>query len=99
MKFWARQGSCGILTFILVLGGVSSVSLVVYGQTDTRIVAKRQVAINVKLVFVGIEPSWVLQDYLLWNSPETRYQLIGIPGISTDTIYSVKYDIAFASSS
>lgn len=65
-------------------------------QNNPIVVTKRDVTINVKVVFVGIDSKSVDLEYLNWNSPERRYQLTAIPGVSTDTTYSVKYDFTFA---
>ena len=65
-------------------------------QNNPIVVTKRDVTINVKVVFVGIDSKSVELEYLNWNSPERRYQLTVIPGVSTDTTYSFKYDFTFA---
>jgi len=66
-------------------------------QNNTVVVTKREATIAVKVVFLGVDRSSVDLDYLDWNNPQTRYQLTVLPGISTDTTYSIKYDVTFAS--
>lgn len=85
-------------TLFLVLVIVSTVQTGSADQNSAQMVTKRDTTINVKVVFVGIDPQSVQSQYLSWNNPQTRYQLTEIPGVSTDTTYSIKYDLGFASS-
>jgi hypothetical protein len=66
-------------------------------KDSTQTVAKREVSMDVKLVFLGIDSQSVQQQYLSWNLPQDRQPLTEIPGVSTDTTYSIKYDFGFAS--
>ncbi len=68
-------------------------------RNSAQLVSKREVTINVKVVLVGFDSQSVNTSYLIWNSPQTRYQLTLLPGLSTDTTYSIQYDVAFAPSS
>jgi len=63
----------------------------------TSLEIQRDVPISIKIVFVGIGEQDVDLDYLRWNLPEKRYQLIAIPGTETKTTYSLTYSFEFAS--
>ena len=88
-------------TSAVVILGMLLVAIVIptgtADQNNPVLVTRRDVTVSVKVVFVGIDSQSVNLDYLNWNSPERRYQLTALPGVSTDTTYSIKYDFSFAS--
>jgi len=64
-------------------------------QTAPSTVATRTASFDIKVVLVGFDEKLIDKDYLKWNSPAMRYQLFQIPGISTNTEYSLTYDYVF----
>ncbi len=66
-------------------------------RNNAEVAVNRDVTIPVKIVFVGIDSNLIDQEYLRWNTPQQRYPLTEIPGISTGTTYSIHYSISFAS--
>jgi hypothetical protein len=65
-------------------------------RTDAQLYARREAAINVKIVFVGIDQQSVKKDYLDWSDPARRNQLTEIPGVSSGTTYVMHYTYGFA---
>jgi hypothetical protein len=64
-------------------------------QTAPSTVAIRTATFDIKVVLVGFDEKLIDKDYLKWNSPATRYQLFQIPGVSTNTQYSLTYEYVF----
>jgi hypothetical protein len=64
-------------------------------QTAPSTLATRTASFNIKVVLVGFDEKLIDKDYLKWNSPDMRYQLFEIPGVSTNTEYSLTYDYVF----
>jgi len=64
-------------------------------QTVPSTVATRTASFDIKVVLVGFDEKLIDKDYLNWNSPGRRYQLFAIPGVSTNTEYSLTYDYVF----
>jgi len=50
-------------------------------------------------VLIGFDEKLIDKDYLKWNSPQDRYQLVEIPGVSSNTVYSFNYEYVFPSGS
>jgi hypothetical protein len=74
--------------------------MVVAGQENsTQTVAIRTASFAIKVVLLGFDEQVIDKDYLTWNSPLTRYQLFQIPGVSTNTEYSMNYEYVFPSDS
>jgi hypothetical protein len=44
---------------------------------------------------IGFDEKMIQKDYLKWNSPGTRFQLFQIPGMNTNTQYSLNYSYIF----
>ena len=88
--------------FMFALLAVLLVSLpfsTVFAQQQNIVssAATRTSSFDIKVVLVGFDEKLIDKDYLKWNSPERRYQLFQIPGVSTNTQYSLKYEYAFPS--
>ncbi len=82
---------------LLTLAIASLVAHPVDAQTNQAGVSvRRNVPINVNVIFVGLDPRDVQEQYLTWNDPQVRYPLVEIPGISTDTTYSITYTYSYA---
>ena len=64
-------------------------------QTAPSTLATRTASFDIKVVLVGFDEKLIDKDYLKWNSPQMRYQLFEIPGVSTNTQYSLTYDYVF----
>lgn len=64
-------------------------------QNVTGTVATRTAPLEIKVVLIGFDQSLIDKEYFKWNSPERRYQLFQIPGISTNTEYSLTYEYVF----
>ena len=64
-------------------------------ETSPGTLATRTASFEIKVVLVGFDERSIDKDYLKWNSPERRYQLFQIPGVSTNTEYSLTYDYVF----
>lgn len=64
-------------------------------QTAPSTLATRTASFDIKVVLVGFNEKLIEKDYLKWNSPDRRYQLIEIPGVSTNTEYTLTYDYVF----
>jgi len=82
-------------TLIIILGALA-IPTGAAEKNSIQTIARRDVQIDVKVIFLGMDQQNVQEQYLLWNSPQTRYQLTVIPGVGTDTTYSIKYDFSFA---
>ena len=84
------------LVLALVLVVSSPLPNVLADQQNTpSTLATRTASFDIKVVLVGFDEKLIDKDYLKWNSPETRYQLFEIPGVSTNTEYSLTYDYVF----
>lgn len=85
-----------VLLFILltscILSGASAEQ-----QTSPSTVATRTASFDIKIVLIGFDEKLIDKEYLKWNSPERRYQLFQIPGVSTNTEYSLNYEFVFPS--
>jgi hypothetical protein len=68
-------------------------------QNSTSTLATRTASIDVKVVLLGFDQQLIDENYLKWNSPDTRYQLYEIPGVSTNTQYSMTYEYVYPSQS
>ena len=64
-------------------------------QNYTSPLATRIASLDIKVVLLGFDQNLIDENYLTWNSPGTRYQLMQIPGISTNTLYSLNYEYVF----
>jgi len=91
----ARPFTLALLVILLL--SLASSTVVAQQQNAVSSTATRTASFDVKVVLVGLEARLVDKDYLKWNSPEKRYQLFQIPGISTNTQYSLKYEYVFPS--
>ena len=83
-----------VLLFVLI---VSSTLLVASAEQETSsgTAAMRTAKFDVKIVLIGFDEKLIDKEYLKWNSPDRRYQLFQIPGVSTDTEYSLNYGYVF----
>lgn len=68
-------------------------------QTIPNTVATRTASFDIKVVLIGFDEKLIDKEYLKWNSPETRYQLFQIPGLGTNTVYSLSYEYVLPSES
>jgi hypothetical protein len=68
-------------------------------QNSPATVATRTASLNVKVVLVGFDQALIDQDYLNWNLPPVEYQLIEIPGVSTNVQYAMNYSYVFPNAS
>lgn len=68
-------------------------------QNSAGTVVTRTASFDIKIVLVGLDQELIDKDYLKWNSPDIRYQLFQIPGVSTNTEYSLNYEYVFPSES
>ena len=68
-------------------------------QNIPNTVATRTASFDVKVVLIGFDEKLIDKEYLKWNSPETRYQLFQIPGLGTNTVYSLSYEYVLPSES
>lgn len=68
-------------------------------QNIPNTVATRTASFDIKVVLIGFDEMLIDKEYLKWNSPETRYQLFQIPGLSTNTVYSLSYEYVLPSES
>ncbi len=91
-----RSKAISIFFAALMISGILFSPIAAAGNNTPELVTKREATINVKVVLVGIDPQSVQPQYLQWNVPDRRFQLTVIPGISTDTTYTVNYNITFA---
>ncbi len=64
-------------------------------QNVTATTATRTAALEIKIVMIGFDRTMIDTDYMKWNSPQTRFQLFQIPGLSTNTQYTLSYDYVF----
>jgi hypothetical protein len=64
-------------------------------QTTPSTLVTRTASLDIKVVLIGFDQNLVDKGYLNWNCPQTRYQLFQIPGVSTNTEYSLTYDYVF----
>ena len=64
-------------------------------QNSTNTLATRTASLEIKVVLVGFDEKLIDKNYLTWNSPGTRYQLFQIPGVNTNTEYTLTYDYVF----
>jgi len=64
-------------------------------QTVPSTAATRTASLDIKVVLIGFDEGLIDEDYLNWNSPAMRYQLFQIPGLSTNTEYSLSYEYVF----
>lgn len=98
-----RLRSCYLLVPFLV--GILIVTLLpspaFVQQVAAQVQAKREVAIPVNVVFVGIDPASVDMSYMKWagNLPPTTYSqvLLPLPDV-TGIAYNINYSFTFASS-
>lgn len=93
----ARSLFLVLLALLLISRSSSNVSA--EQQTSTSTAPTRTASFDIKVVLIGFDQKLIDKDYLKSNSPEMRYQLFQIPGISTNTQYSLKYEYAFPSES
>ncbi len=93
----ARNIFLVVFSVLLVLCPFSTASA--DQQNTPTIVATRTASFDVKVVLVGFDETLIDKDYLTWNSPERRYQLFQIPGVSTGTEYSLNYEFVFPGTS
>ena len=68
-------------------------------QNSPGTVATRTASLDVKVVLLGFDQALIDQDYLNWNLPPVEYQLIEIPGISTNVQYAMNYSYVFPNAS
>lgn len=89
-----------LLVFLSILLVSSSFSAVSADQQNTPgTLATRTASFDVKVVLIGFDEKLIDKEYLKWNSPDRRYQLFQIPGVSTNTEYSLSYEYVFPSES
>ena len=89
-----------VIFSILVVSFPFSISSVSADQQNMpRTVATRIASLDIKVVLLGFDEKLIDKDYLTWNSPATQYQLIEIPGLSTNTLYSLNYSYVVPSGS
>jgi hypothetical protein len=89
-----------VIILIMVVSLPFSISTVSADQQNTpQTVATRTVSLDIKVVLLGFDEKLIDKDYLTWNCPPTQYQLIEIPGISTNTQYSLNYEYVFPNGS
>jgi len=67
-------------------------------QTQPYAAARREVPIDVKIVFIGFDENLIDKDYMTWNNPSYKHQLYLIPGTSTNVVFTLNYTYAFADS-
>jgi len=97
MKIIDHRILFGILTITLILATVPAAASESQLQTQPYAAARREVPINVKIVFMGIDQNLIDKEYLTWNNPHYKYQSYIIPGISTNVVFSIDYDYVFVS--
>ena len=89
-----------VIILIVVVSLPFSISTVSADQQNTpQTVATRIVSLDIKVVLLGFDQNLIDKDYLTWNSPATQYQLIEIPGVSTNTQYNLNYEYVFPNGS
>lgn len=78
------------LSFLLML---SSFPIVLAEQQNTpQTIVSRTASFDIKVVLLGFDGKLIDKEYLKWNSPSKRYPLLQIPGITTNTEYSLNYE-------
>jgi hypothetical protein len=97
MRHGKAEAISSILILLIAFGFIAS-PCTADQSTGAQFYARREATINVRIVFVGIDPQSVKKDYLDWNNPARRNQLTEIPGVSTGTTYVMQYKYAFAPS-
>jgi len=85
----------GALIVAIMLGAIPIVAAQPSPQTQPYAAARREVPINVKIVFIGIDQSLLDKEYMTWNNPQYKYQSYLIPGISTNVVFTMNYDYVF----
>lgn len=88
----------GVLIVAIMLGTIPIVAAESSSETQLYAAARREVSINVKVVFIGIDRSLVDKEYLTWNNPHYKYQSYLIPGINTNVAFMMNYDYVFVDS-
>ncbi len=86
----------GMLTIAIILGTIPICASQSTSDTQPYSTAHRNVPINVKIVFIGIDQNLIDKEYMTWNNPHYRYQSYLIPGINTNVIFNLNYDYVFA---
>ena len=85
----------GALVIAIMLGTIPIVAAESSPQTQPYAAARREIPINVKIIFIGIDQSLVDKEYMTWNNPQYKYQSYLIPGISTNVLFTMNYDYVF----
>ena len=82
-----------LVSIVVVASPFSAVSA--QQQNALSTVATRTASFDIKVVLMGFDQKLIDKDYLKWNSPERRFQLFQIPGLSTNTEYTLTYEYVF----
>jgi len=88
----------GALIVTIMLGAIPIVTAESSSETQPYAAARREVSINVKIVFIGIDRTLVDKEYMTWNNPNYKYQSYLIPGINTNVVFMMNYDYVFVNS-
>jgi hypothetical protein len=81
---------------ILIVSGQTLIVVAAYAaDTTPYAAARREVPIQIKLVFIGVDQNLVNEQFMTWNNPRYRYQSYLIPGISTNVIFTLNYSYVF----
>jgi hypothetical protein len=88
----------GVLIVTIMLGAIPILAAESSSVTQPYAAARREVSINVKIVFIGIDRSLVDKEYMTWNNPNYKYQSYLIPGINTNVVFMMNYDYVFVNS-
>jgi hypothetical protein len=87
----------GTFLILIALGTVLPVSGQSSPATETYSAARREVPLEVKVVFIGFESNLIDKEYMTWNNPHYKYQSYLIPGLSTNVVFNFSYDYVFVS--
>ncbi|MEM2963930.1 MAG: hypothetical protein QXE22_00550 [Candidatus Bathyarchaeia archaeon] len=79
-------------TIFIILLAASIIPCPGWGsETSTFMEGRREVQLQVKVVFIGFNRSVIDEKYLAWNGPQYKYQAVLIPGVSTNVLYRFSY--------
>ncbi len=87
----------GTFLILIALGTILPASAQSSPATQPYSAARREVPLNVKIVFIGVDENLIDKKYMTWNNPHYKYQSYLIPGLSTNVIFNFNYDYVFVS--
>ncbi|MEM2680616.1 MAG: hypothetical protein QW647_02765 [Candidatus Bathyarchaeia archaeon] len=79
--------SASLFIILVLISSLPSLASTTIVYTSSR----REVSVNIKIVFIGFNEGMIDREYLTWNNPYYKYQSILIPGISTNVLYLFDY--------